>query len=234
MFPSSIVMVNWRFEGRQNSCGQKVTYFFLLRYYFTLFLFFSCLFADPTFLLPPTVYGYFNQVPDNVLVHTHRITDLNNYAQVKRMFCFLTSGKLTLLFIVVLICVVHSKASTETISGNLFTDASIFEGGDSMQLPVAQQVEPPPIGITRCSFHRFTNNLRRLVNFRSVYPYIFIFIFTFNLIFNPFLILWVVISPIFFNIIGSTALCFALPVSTADNSVRNCHFFLLPTFVLFQ
>ncbi|KAI9564591.1 hypothetical protein GHT06_008332 [Daphnia sinensis] len=130
------------------------------------------------------------------------------------MFCFFQTSRLTFVLVGVLLSVVHSIASDETISGTFFADAtsaSTIEGDSSVQLPITDIEGPPASGITSCSFRRFRYNLKSFINFRSVFPYVYIFLIIFNLIFNPFFILWLAISPLVFNIIGSTALCFAFP-----------------------
>lgn len=155
--------------------------------------------------------GYLSQVPGNATVQI--LLSITDVETTRMLF---STSRLTFVLVGVLLSVVHSMASEDSTFFADVTSASTIEGDSSVQ--VTEIEGPPPSGITSCSFRRFRNNLRSLIDFSSVFPYIYIVLFIFNLIFNPFLILWLAISPLTFNIIGSTAMCFAFPVSIVDVS----------------
>lgn len=128
----------------------------------------------------------------------------------------LTSCKLGFVFVISLLVMVHSFANNDTINLNNFN-------AEQISLPVSTDVngtvlttgqsESAATGIGgSCLFQRFRENVNTFVNFRSVFPYVYIAIFLFNLIFNPFLIIWILISPIVFNILRSTTTCYIFPV----------------------
>jgi hypothetical protein len=110
----------------------------------------------------------------------------------KEMPCLLTSCKLGVLLVISLLVMVHSLASNIAIN-NLSNfnsqqiPASGFTDGNSSVPILAGQTEPATMAFGNCLFQRFSENVRSLVNFRSVYFYITIILF--NLIFNPFLII---------------------------------------------
>ena len=140
------------------------------------------------------------------------------------MSCLLTSCKLGVLLVISLLVMVHSLASNVTINNpsNLNSQqipiSGSTDGNSSMPIP-AGQTKPATTAVGNCGnclFQRFSENVRSFVNFRSVFPYVYIAIILFNLIFNPFLIIWVLISPIIVNIVGSTTTCYIFPVSSSS------------------
>ncbi len=130
----------------------------------------------------------------------------------------LTPCKLGFAFVISLLVMVHSFANNDTINLNNFN-------AEQISVPVLTDVngavlttgqsESATTGIGgSCLFQRFRENVNTFVNFRSVFPYVYIVIFLFNLIllFNPFPIIWILISPIIINILRSTTTCYIFPV----------------------
>ena len=134
------------------------------------------------------------------------------------------SGKLGVLLVISLLVMVHSLASNVTINNpSNFNSQQIPASGftdDNSSLPItAGQTETATSAVGSCLFQRFRENIRSFVNFRSVFPYVYIAIILFNLIFNPFLIIWVLFSPIVFKIVRSTTTCYIFPVSLTSFTV---------------
>jgi hypothetical protein len=126
-----------------------------------------------------------------------------------------------LLLVISLLVMVHSLASNVTINNpsnfnsQQIPTSGLTDGNSSVPIP-AGQTEPATMAFGNCLFQRFSETVRSFVNFRSVFPYVYIAIILFNLIFNPFLIIWVLISPIIVNIVGSTTTCYIFPVSSSS------------------
>ena len=138
------------------------------------------------------------------------------------MPCLLTSCKLGVLLVISLLVMVHSLASNVTINNpsnfnsQQIPPSGLTDSNSFVSIP-AGQTEPATTAVGNCLFQRFSENVRSFVNFRSVFPYVYIAIILFNLIFNPFLIIWVLISPIIFNIVRSTTTCYIFPVSLTSS-----------------
>lgn len=129
----------------------------------------------------------------------------------------LTPCKLGFAFVMSILVMVHSFANNDTINLNNFNveQVSLLVSTDvNGTVLTTGQSESAATGIGgTCLFQRFRENVNTFVNFRSVFPYVYIAIFLFNLIFNPFLIIWILISPIIINILRSTTTCYIFPVS---------------------
>ena len=142
------------------------------------------------------------------------------------MPCLLASCKLGVLLLISLLVMVHSLASNVTInnpsnfnSSKIPTSGFTDEKNSSVPITAGQTEPATSLLVGSCLFQRFRENIRSVVNFRSVFPYVYIAIILFNLIFDPFLIIWVLISPIVFNIVRSTTTCYIFPVSLTSSTV---------------
>ena len=109
------------------------------------------------------------------------------------MPCLLMSCKLGVLLVISLLVMVHSLARHTNIAINNLSNlnsqqipaSSLTNANSSVTIP-AGQTEPATSEVGSCLFQRFRENIRSFENFRCVFPYVYIAIILFNLIFNPF------------------------------------------------
>jgi hypothetical protein len=106
----------------------------------------------------------------------------------------LMSCKLGVLLVISLLVMVHSLARHTNIAINNLSNlnsqqipaSSLTNANSSVTIP-AGQTEPATSEVGSCLFQWFREIIRSLVNFHSLFPYVFIAIILCNLTFNPFL-----------------------------------------------